>query len=145
MGTWKAFVGVGLVFVLGVLVGLIPGFYFTHRFPPPPPPPSMDRDHRDAAMLERLSKDLSLREEQKARVKPIVNQMNEKLDRQLMATQPKIQEIFDEGFSRIEKELDDSQRARYRALRERMERHRGPGGRDGGPGDHRGDPKPPFP
>lgn len=141
MGTWKAFVGVGLVFVLGVLVGLIPGFYFTHRFPPPPPPPSMDRDHRDTAMLERLSKDLSLKEEQKVRVKPIINQMNEKLDRQLMETQPKIHEIFDEGFSRIEKELDDSQRTRFRTLRERMDRHRGPGGRDGGPGG----PKPPFP
>lgn len=125
MGSWKALVGVGLVFILGFLVGLVPGFYFTHRFPPPPPPPSMDRAHRDSIMLERLSNDLSLTEEQKARVKPIVNHMNERLGQQFMDAQPKIQAIFNETFAQIEKELDDAQKTRFRALRERMERHKG--------------------
>jgi Spy/CpxP family protein refolding chaperone len=134
MGSWKAFVGVGLVFVVGVLAGLIPGFYFTHRFPPPPPPPSMDPAHRDAMMIERLSKDLSLTEEQKARVKPIVSRMNEKLDGQFRDMQPKVQQIFDEGFTEIGKQLNDDQKSRFRSLRERMERGKG----------HR-PPPPPFP
>jgi len=33
MSNWKLFVGVALVFIFGVLFGLLPGFYFTHRFP----------------------------------------------------------------------------------------------------------------
>lgn len=126
MSNWKPFVGVTLVFVLGILVGLIPGFYFTHRFPPPPPPPSMDRGHRDEMMVERLSRELALTDEQKDRVRPIVKQTNERLDQQLRVTHVKVQEIFDESFSQIEKNLSDAQKKRFEALRERVERHNGP-------------------
>ena len=131
MNSWKPFVGVALVFIFGVLVGLLPGFYFTHRFPPPPPPPEMDRANRDAIMLERLSKDLSLTEEQKTRVGPIVKQMGERLDQHLRTVQAEVQKIFDESAVQIEKELNDAQKKRFSDIRERMEHHRGP--------------KPPFP
>jgi hypothetical protein len=126
MSTWKPVVGVVLVFVLGILVGLLPGFYFMHRFPPPPPPPAMDRAHRDAIMTERLSKDLALTEGQKTKVAPIVKQMNERLDQHLRTVQPEVQKIFDESFAQIEKELNDAQRKRFAALRDRMEHHKGP-------------------
>ncbi len=127
MGKWKLAAGVALVFFLGVLAGLLPGFYLTHRFPPPPPPPHMDRTDRDAAMLERLAKDLSLTDAQKVRVGEILKQTSERLDERLRQMQPEIRKIFDEGFSEIEKDLTDAQKNTLHDLRERMERHGRPG------------------
>ena len=126
MKNWKPFVGVALVFTLGVLVGLVPGFYFMHHFPPPLPPPAMDRAHRDTFMLERLSKDLALTEEQKSKVAPIMKQMDERLDRHLRTVQPEVQKIFDESFAQIRAELDDAQKKRFDAFRDRMEHRKGP-------------------
>jgi hypothetical protein len=127
MRKWKLAAGVALVFFLGVLVGLLPGFYLIHRFPPPPPPPHMDHGDRDAAMLDRLSKDLSLTDAQKVRVGEILKQMSAKLDARLLQMQPEIRKIFDDGFSEIEKELTDAQKNTLHELRERMETHGRPG------------------
>jgi len=126
MRKWKLAAGVALVFFLGVLVGLLPGFYFTHRFPPPPPP-HMDHGDRDAAMLDRLSRDLSLTDAQKDRVGEILKKTSEKLEGRLRQMQPEIRKIFDDGFSEIEKELTDGQKSKLHELRERMERHGRPG------------------
>ncbi len=125
MRKWKLAAGVALVFFLGVLVGLLPGFYLTHRFPPPPP--HMDHGDRDAAMLDRLSRDLNLTDAQKVRVGEILKQTSEKLDARLRQMQPEIRKIFDDGFSEMEKELTDAQKHTLHDLRERMERHGRPG------------------
>jgi len=127
MRKWKLAAGVALVFFLGVLVGLLPGFYLIHRCPPPPPPPHMDHGDRDAAMLDRLSKDLSLTDAQKVRVGEILKQTSAKLDARLLQMQPEIRKIFDDGFSEIEKELTDAQKNTLHELRERMETHGRPG------------------
>jgi len=124
MENWKLAAGVLLVFVLGLLAGLLPGFYFTHRFPPPPPPPPMDHKDRDAAMLERLSRDLDLTDAQKARVGSILGDTGEKLDHYLRQTQIEARKILDDGFSEIEKELTEAQKKKLRDLRERMEKNR---------------------
>jgi len=127
MTKWKLAAGVALVFILGVLAGLLPGFYLVHRFPPPPPPPHMDHRDRDAAMVERLSRDLDLSEAQKLRVGEILKQTSERLDAHLREMQPEIRKIFDDGFSEMEKELTDAQKKKLHELRERMERHGRPG------------------
>ena len=127
MKKWKLTAGVALVFFLGVLAGLLPGFYLTHRFPPPPPPPHLNHRDRDAVMAERLSRDLDLTDAQKKKVTEILKRTSEKLDERLSQMQPEIRKILDDGFSEIEKELTDPQKNKLRDLRERMERHRRPG------------------
>jgi Spy/CpxP family protein refolding chaperone len=127
MRNCRLIAGVALVFFLGVLAGLLPGFYLTHRFPPPPPPPHMDHRDRDAAMLGRLSRDLGLTDAQKDRIGIIMRQTSEKLDQRLRQMQPEIRKIFDDGFSEMEKELTDDQRNKLRDLRERMEKQGRPG------------------
>ena len=126
MNNWKLFVGVVLVFIFGVLVGLLPGFYFTHRFPPPPPPPSMDHSHRDAMVLEKLTRDLKLTEEQKILVRAALAKMDERLDQHFLSMQGQIQTIFDQGFDEMEKGLNDEQKKRLNAIREGMKHHKGP-------------------
>jgi formate dehydrogenase maturation protein FdhE len=87
----------------------------------------MDHGDRDAAMLDRLSKDLSLTDAQKVRVGEILKQTSAKLDARLLQMQPEIRKIFDDGFSEIEKELTDAQKNTLHELRERMETHGRPG------------------
>jgi len=53
-----------------------------------------------------------------------VKQMDERLDRHLMTMEAQVRTIFDEGFAQIKSELNDEQRKRLDALRERMERHK---------------------
>lgn len=77
-------------------------------------------------MLERLSKDLDLTKEQQSHVGIIVRQMDERLDQHLRTVQPEVQKIFDESFAQIRNELNETQRKKFDALRERMEHHGGP-------------------
>jgi hypothetical protein len=88
----------------------------------------MDQRNRNGVMLERLSRDLDLTEGQRIRIGKIVKQMGERLDQHFLRVQSEVRTIFDEGFSQIEGELDNPQKEKLHALRERMERHRRPGG-----------------
>jgi hypothetical protein len=124
MKTWKLVLGVTLVFILGVLVGLLPSFYCRHNFPPFPPPPPMDHKERGAYMLERLSRDLDLTQDQRNRVKGILVQLGERLEKQFRETEPEVKKIFDESFSQVENLLDENQMKKFHALKERMERQR---------------------
>lgn len=124
MKNWKLISGVFLVFILGILVGLLPGFYFSHRFPPPLPPRHMDSKSRGSFMLERLSRDLDLTEDQKTRIGKVIMDMEEKLDQHFRSVQPEVKAILDDGFSKIETELDPLQKKKFYELKKRMEKYR---------------------
>lgn len=123
MKTWKVIIGIGLIYILGILTGLLPGFYYRHKFPPPPLPPVRNNDHA-VMMLERLARDLDLTEKQINQSKEILRDMDEKLGRHFRTAHSGAKEIFDDSFSQIEKILDNNQKKKFHYMRERMERER---------------------
>lgn len=121
MKRWKLVTGLLLVFVLGILVGSTgTGYYFTHRFVPPKSDPMT----RGAFIMERLSKELNLTPDQEIAIGRIVDQMVEKRHEHFRKSRPEIRRIMDQGFSRIKEELNESQRNRLDALREKFDRRR---------------------
>ena len=121
MNTWKLVSGVALVFIVGALVGSLgTRFYLKHHYRPFMTEP---RD-RTAFIMKRLSKELGLSQDQKIAVEKIVAQTGEKLREHFLQTQPEIKSIIDDSFSQIKKELDDVQKKKLDALREKFEKHR---------------------
>ena len=121
MNTWKLVSGVALVFIVGALVGSIgTRFYLKHRYHPL----MLDPANRTAFIMKRLSKELSLTENQKITVEKIVAQTGEKLREHFLQTRPETKSIIDDGFSQMKKELDDDQKKKLDALRETFEKRR---------------------
>lgn len=126
MQTWKLISGAALLFILGILVGLLLGHHM--RGYRPLPPWEQGPKARSGAILERLSKDLRLTEDQKVLVGRIIGETEEKVEKQFMQMEPQVRGLIEESLDRIEKELDATQKERLRAFRkkmeERMERHK---------------------
>ena len=124
MKTWKLIAGVLIIFILGALFGMLPGFYFRHQFPPPPPIPPRFADHegRDF-LLEMLTRDLALNENQAADVKKITTEMKKKLDAYFLRTMEELEKSRKEGFAEIEKVLDDNQKKKLHEMVKMMEKH----------------------
>jgi Spy/CpxP family protein refolding chaperone len=121
MKTWKLVTGVVLVLLAGILVGSLgTQMLVRHRFPLPPPRPGPHA----AFLAERLSKNLYLTQTQKARVRQILDQTNEKLHQHFQQEQPQLKKIIDDGFSEIAKELNDTQREKFDYMRQKIERER---------------------
>ena len=121
MNIWKLVSGVALVFIVGALVGSLgTRFYLKHHYRPFMTEPG----DRTAFMMKRLSKELGLSQDQKIAVEKIVVQTGEKLREHFLQTQPETKSIIDDSFSQIKKELDDVQKKKLDALREKFEKHR---------------------
>jgi hypothetical protein len=121
MNTWKLVSGVALVFIVGALVGSLgTRFYLKHQYRPF----MLEPRDRTAFIMKRLSKELSLTENQKITVEKIVAQTGEKLREHFLQAQPEIKSIIDDSFSQIKKELDGDQQKRLDALREKFEKRR---------------------
>jgi Spy/CpxP family protein refolding chaperone len=121
MKTWKLVAGVMLVLLVGILVGSLgTQMLVRHRFPLPPPRPGPHA----AFLAEKFSRNLGLTQDQKARVKQILDQTNEKLHQHFREEQPQLKKIVDDGFSEIAKELSDTQREKFDHMRQRLERER---------------------
>ena len=121
MKKWKVLLGITLIFVLGVLAGLVPGFYVRHRFPPPPPPLARNNEMHDM-ILNRFTRDLNLTQDQRMQVGQIMAQTRKKLDEHFAQVQPELQKLMNEEFIQIEKTLDDTQKKKFRMMKERMDR-----------------------
>jgi hypothetical protein len=123
MNTWKLTAGVALVFIVGALVGSVgTRFYLNHRYHPF----MQERGNRTAFIMKRLSKDLSLTQNQKIAIEKIVAQTEEKLREHFLQRRPEIENIIDDGFSQMKKELNDDQKKKLDELREKFEkRHTG--------------------
>jgi hypothetical protein len=118
---WKLISGLLLVLVLGILVGSIAtGFYLKHRFAPF----ARGSKAKETFIIEKLSRELNLTPTQKAKVAPIVKQMIEKRREYYVQIRPEVKGIMDQGFSQIKQELNEDQKKKLDALREKYERRR---------------------
>jgi len=124
---WKLVLGLLLVLVFGILAGAIgTGFYLKYKVAPL----EEDSRGREAFIMERLSKELKLTPNQKSKIGPIVEQMIEKRREYHHRIRPEIKTIMDQGFTQIEQELNEDQKKKLEALRQKFRRHRaGRGGK----------------
>ena len=117
MTRWKLIIGIALVFILGALAGSIgAGYYFKHQHPPR----ITDSKARTAFIMERLSKELNLTQDQRAKIGEIVGQIEEKRRDYFMKGHEETERLVDQ----IRKELSDDQQKKYDALREKFEKRR---------------------
>lgn len=135
MNRWKAILAAALIFATGVGTGIL-----THRAAsqaaaapsrdPRTPPPGFDGR---PDFLSRLKRDLSLSDEQAARIDTIL-QEGRKRNRQIWETiQPQLKEEMKQARERIHAELNPEQRVQYDAIMKRSRERRGPRP-DGSPG-----------
>jgi len=117
MTRWKLIIGFALVFILGALAGSIgTGFYLKHRYPPR----ITDPKARKAFIMEKLSKELSLTQDQKAKIGEIVGQIEEKRRDYFIKRQVEIEKLVDQ----MRKILSSDQQKKYDALREKFEKRK---------------------
>lgn len=119
---WKLISGLLLVFVLGILTGSLgTGLYLKHRLAPLIKEPRT----RKTFIMKRLSKELHLTSDQKTKIEPIVDQMIEKRREYYLKNRPEIKKIMAQGFAQIREELNEEQRKKLDALREKFKKRRG--------------------
>ena len=114
MKGWKAVAGVLLVFLLGVAAGGI-GVYRFHRH-------RMDRFFRgepgavSGFLVHRLSRELDLDAQQKARVEAIARRSEEEMRTLRQQLRPQFEEILSRGRQEIRAELRPDQQQRFDAM-----------------------------
>jgi hypothetical protein len=122
MKRWKLWAGIILVFILGLLVGSLGtlvwrshGFrHFNH------PDPAA----RNAEIVNHFKKQLSLSEQQTARVKAIIEQIETKRTEHFRKSREELKEILESGFALIRQELTPEQQKQFDAFRAKMEKDR---------------------
>ena len=122
MKHWKLWMGIVLVFILGLVVGSMGsnilygrGFkHFGHK----------DAAARNAEILERFRKDLSLTDLQTIRVKAIIAQMDTQRTEYFRKSRAELKEMMESGFALIRLELTPEQQKQFDAYQERMEKER---------------------
>jgi hypothetical protein len=122
MKHWKLWMGIVLVFILGLVMGSMGsnilyghGFrYFGHK----------DTATRNAEILERFRKDLSLTDQQATRVKAIIEQMETRRTEYFRKSRTELKEMMESGFALIRQELTPEQQKQFDAYQERMEKER---------------------
>ena len=118
---WKLISGLLLVLVLGILVGSIAtGFYLKYRFAPF----GRGSKAKETFIIEKLSRELNLTQSQKTKIAPIVKEMIEKRREYYVQIRPEVKRIMDQSFLQIEQELNEEQKKKLDALREKYQRRR---------------------
>lgn len=117
----KVFIGIFLIFILGILAGTLgTGFFIKHRigrfvrneghFPP-------------IRILERLSDKLDLSKTQQVEIEKILKQARKQLIEFRQAYRPKFEKIFNNTIEQIKQKLDNRQKQKLDKLTERL-KHR---------------------
>ena len=114
MNKWKLISGIALVFILGALVGSTgTGFYLKHRYLP-----LSDHKARKVFIMERLSKELNLTQDQNITIGKIIEQMEERRREYFLQNWAEIDKLIDQ----MKKELNNDQQKKLDALREKFEK-----------------------
>lgn len=114
MNNWKLITGIALVFILGALVGSIgTRLYFERQYPQ-----LADHRSRKAFLMERLSKELNLTEDQKVTIGKFVEQMEEKRREYFLQKRAETETLIDQ----MKKELTPDQQKKLDVLREEFEK-----------------------
>lgn len=136
MNVYKLISGVVLILLVGMLIGSVGTWILVkpHRHPGP-----MNYRARTAEAVERLSRDLDLTPVQRVAVRKIMERMAERLHEHFVNHRPEMDKIIDESFAEVKAELNDEQKKKLDAVRERFRARRG--GPKGPPPDgaNRGD------
>ncbi|PKN30545.1 MAG: hypothetical protein CVU64_02735 [Deltaproteobacteria bacterium HGW-Deltaproteobacteria-21] len=118
MKRWKLIGGIGLMFILGVLVGSA-GSRLYHEY-------YLERKWKDPAarttfFLEKLSRDLRLSDDQQEKIKPVIDELDKKREAVNAKRRAEIKEILDDGFSRMKEGLDAEQQQKLDEMKARFD------------------------
>ena len=118
MKRWKIITALALVFVLGVLTGVV-GTGMTLKHGPPFSP--RDPEGRKARIMERLERKLDLTAEQKVRVAAIVDRRHGQAREQFRRHRQALQAFMTQSFADIRKELTPEQQTKLDAFQTEVE------------------------
>jgi len=116
MNRWKLITGIVLVFILGGLVGSVgTGFYFKSEHPR-----FLNHKARKAFFMGKLSKELTLTQDQRGKIETFVEQMEERQREYSLQKQAEIDRLI----SQMKNELNHDQQKRLDLMRVKFERRR---------------------
>lgn len=118
MKRWKIITALTLVFVLGVLTGVVgTGMAFKHGLPFGQRGP----EGRKAFIMKRLERKLDLTADQKVRVAAIVDRRHNQAREQFRRHRQALQAFMTQSFAEIRTELTPEQQVKLDALQAEME------------------------
>jgi len=118
MQRWKFVTILVLVFILGVLAGVLGTSLTLRHFHPFGP---RDPEARKAFIMQRLERGLNLDADQKVRVAAIVDRFQTEAGERFRAHRQEWQAFMNRGFSAIRQELNPDQQQRLDELRREFE------------------------
>jgi hypothetical protein len=117
----KISIGIGLLFIFGVLVGILgTGMYIKAKHPLLKDSPN----ERNAFILKRLNRELKLSDIQKQRVSEIVDRMQEHILNRFKQHQSEIAGVIENGFNQIKQELNPDQQEKFKRLKHKLDHRR---------------------
>jgi Spy/CpxP family protein refolding chaperone len=118
MKRWKIITALALVFILGVLAGIVgTGLVFKHGLPFSP----RDADQRKAFIMKRLERRLDLTAAQQVRVAAIVDRRHAQARDQFRRHRQALQAFMAESFAEIRRELTPEQQVKLDAFEAELE------------------------
>jgi len=120
--TRKAWLLLALMFISGIAAGAF-GMraYMMHRLPQLL---QNTRESMEDRIVDHISREVGLTDEQKQNVRPLIHEATAKADTIHQAVRTNLEAIFTDMDDRIAAQLTDEQKVKFRGLRERMEKLR---------------------
>ena len=124
MKNWKLYLGIVLIFVLGILLGTVStGIYIRHKIITLIEGGSAARK---AFIMQRLSCELHLTPSQRHEINKIVETSTEKIRRYRSQHLPQLRAILQGGIAEIREKLDQTQRKKFEVLCQKLDKALGP-------------------
>lgn len=123
MNNAKFIITLALVLLVGILAGALgTRIYFKHQLQGHQAEGHRSSEERVSEIVNKLNDDLRLDASQKADIERIIIATDAKATAIRASYQPELKKIFDQGFDLVKEKLNDGQRAKLRARRERLSR-----------------------
>jgi uncharacterized protein YukE len=113
-----------LVFLAGVLAGVVGSLQYTHyRFSH-----FVRKGHpaHSEILLKEMSKELDLTDGQRSEIQAILREMDDRIDRLRETFDPQIRAVFDDGFLRIREKMTGIQTEKFDVFLEKLKKRAGP-------------------
>ena len=124
MNKAKLTAGIVLIFILGVLTGVLSTeLYHKNSFRDHPPRPSTPEERTDFIM-KRLARDLDLTDDQAVEIRPIVEESEKAMSELMDRISPEREQIMHQGFMAIREKLNPDQQVKLDEIRERIRNFR---------------------
>ncbi len=119
MSTWKATIAVLVIFILGIVSGIVISYWITPRITANALPAQEILTQR---MNERLARNLSLTPEQEQTISGIIDDARNQLAEIRKETRPRVRQVIVNARDRIRAQLNPEQQARFDKILERNRR-----------------------